>query len=97
MTEILDMPRTWAAMIQSTQLTKGPTYVERIWYRVNDSGDEIELYDGDGTQGKVFNIMELVADTIIPLYIGLVFANGLYYRDVDGDAVVAISYVPLGE
>ena len=97
MTEILDKPRTWAALTRSTQITKGPVYVERIWYRVNDSGDEIELYDGDGTVGKAFNITELTADTIIPLFIGLVFADGLYYYDKDGDAVSVISYVPLRE
>lgn len=97
MLEILDKPRTWAALEASIQVTKGPTYVERIWYRVGTSGDQIDLYDGDGTAGKKFNITELTADTIIPLYIGLVFANGLYFDDTDSDAVVVISYVPLGE
>ena len=97
MTEILDKPRTWAAREESTQITKGPTYVERIWYRVGTSGDQIDLYDGDGTTGKKFNIMELTADTIIPLFIGLIFHNGLYFDDTDSDAVVVIAYVPLGE
>lgn len=97
MTEILDKPRTWAALEKSTQITEGPAYVERIWYRVGTSGDQVDLYDGDGTTGKKFNITEVTPDTIIPLYIGLLFQNGLYFDDVDDDAVVVIAYVPLGE
>ena len=95
MLKILDKPRTWAALEASTQVTKGPVYVERIWYRVGTSGDQVDLYDGVGTTGKKFNIMELTADTIIPLYIGLIFHNGLYFDDTDSDAVVVIAYVPL--
>ena len=97
MLEILDKPRAWASLDRSNQITKEPTYVERIWYRLGASGDEINLYDGVGTSGKKFNITELTADTIIPLFIGLVFHNGLYYDDTDDDAITVISYVPLGE
>ena len=95
MTEILEMPRTWIGLEASTQIVKGPVYVERIWYRVGSSGDAVDLYDGIGTTGKKFNITELTADTIIPLYIGLLFHDGLYFTDTSGSAVVVISYIPL--
>lgn len=97
MSEILDKPRTWAGLEASTQIVTGPVYVERIWYRVGSSGDIVDLYDGVGTTGKKFNITELIAGQIIPLFIGLRFADGLYFNDTSGSAVVVIAYVPLEE
>jgi len=97
MTEILDVPRAWAVLDANTQITMGPVYVERIWYRVGSAGDQVDLYDGTGATGKRFNIMEATADTIKSLPVGLVFHAGLYFSDTSGNANVIISYVPLSE
>ena len=95
MSEILDKPRSWMVLDASTQVTKDPVYIHRIWYTVGNNGDQIDLFDGVGETGKQFHILEKVGDTIHPMEIGLIFHDGLYFKDTSGSANIIISYVPL--
>lgn len=95
MSEILDKPRAWMVLDASTQVTKDPVYIHRIWYRVGSNGDQIDLFDGVGETGKQFNIMEKVGDSTHTHPIGLIFHDGLYVKDTSGSANIIISYVPL--
>lgn len=95
MSEILDMPRSWAVLDASTQITKDQVYVDRIWYSVGSNGDQIDLYDGVGETGKNFHILEKVGDSTHWHFIGLIFNDGLYFKDTSGSGNVIISYIML--
>lgn len=95
MNEVLANVRAWAVLDASTQITKERTYVERIWYRVGNNGDQLAIYDGVGTTGKKFLIMEATKDRTKVFDLELVFHDGLYFEDVSGGANVVISYIRL--
>lgn len=97
MSEILDKPRAWSVLSSSTQITKDRCYVDGIWYSVNSNGDQLDLFDGVGETGKNFHILEKVGDSTHWHTIGLIFNDGLYFKDTSGGGNVIISYILLSE
>lgn len=97
MTELLDKVKRWSVMDRSTQLTKQPVYVHRIWYKVGSNNDQFAIYDGVGTTGKKFLVMQDLDDRTTQLDIGLLFNNGLYFEDISGNTELIVSYTIISE
>ena len=94
MSEILDLPPAWAICTADVQVEMGQVYVHEMWV-LGNAGDQVKIYDGVGTTGKVFTYMIHAADDTEHVPVGLLFHDGLYVDlDSSTDRVI-VRYTPL--